>query len=90
MEYRDKTLGAELQGRVTALHKSTALRERAAAVPRSLADKLREQKRVEAEARLEQLRRAGMTARAHDRTTTDPEHPPREGDHARGDDGRER
>jgi conjugative relaxase-like TrwC/TraI family protein len=90
VDYRDKTLGAELQSRVTALHKSTVLRERAAATPLTLSERLREQKRAEAEACLEPLRRAGVAARPQDRTTTDPEHPPRDGDRARGDDGRER
>ena len=88
--YRDKALGAELQSRVTALHTSTVLRGRAAAAPLTLADRLREQKRVEAEARLEELRRAGVTAQAQESTTDDQEHRLRDDDRARGDDGRER
>jgi hypothetical protein len=89
-DYREKSLGAELQSRVTALHKSTVLRERAAAAPLTLADRLREQKRVKAEARLEQLRHAGLTAHTRESTTDDQEHRLRDDDRARGDDGRER
>ena len=90
VDYREKSLGAELQSRVTALHKSTVLRERAAAAPFTLADRLREHKRVEAEARLEHLRHAGLTAHTQESTTDDKEHRLRDDNRARGDDGRER